>query len=247
LLAALNITKMHRDMKDMVLATTPDELASATQSVNQAEQQVYTHLDTIRANILGEKGLALEKQTRELFEKWRPIREDVFQLLQTGNKQGAISITTSEGADHVALLEEKMLELSTYARHKADGFIAQAENAQAEFEKITLMLTLLGIFLSIFISIYAIRSVRRAETSLLDRNNKLQTALDEIEILQGILPICSFCKKVRNDDGYYEQIDAYFRKHANVGFSHTVCPSCMQENYPEQYQKILARNSTKIT
>jgi PAS domain S-box-containing protein len=64
---------------------------------------------------------------------------------------------------------------------------------------------------------------------------ELRSALSEIQILRGILPICSFCKNIRNDEGYYEQIEGYIHKHSGVDFSHTVCPVCMKENYPEQY------------
>ncbi|MCI5124547.1 MAG: PAS domain S-box protein, partial [Candidatus Electrothrix sp. AR5] len=68
--------------------------------------------------------------------------------------------------------------------------------------------------------------------------NELQSALSEIKVLRGILPICSFCKNIRNDDGYYEQIEAYIHKHSGVDFSHTVCPTCMKEHYPEEYKMI---------
>lgn len=68
--------------------------------------------------------------------------------------------------------------------------------------------------------------------------SELQSALSEIKILRGILPICSFCKKIRNDDGYYEQIESYIHKHSGVDFSHTICPSCIKEHYPEEYQKM---------
>jgi len=68
---------------------------------------------------------------------------------------------------------------------------------------------------------------------------KLQKAANEIKTLQGILPICSFCKNIRNDEGYYEQIESYIHKHSGVDFSHTICPSCMQEHYPEEYNDIV--------
>lgn len=70
---------------------------------------------------------------------------------------------------------------------------------------------------------------------------ELQDALNEIQVLRGILPICSFCKKIRNDDGYYEQIESYIHKHSGVDFSHTVCPTCMKENYPEEYKMIFQK------
>lgn len=62
---------------------------------------------------------------------------------------------------------------------------------------------------------------------------ELQLAANEIKTLRGILPICSYCKNVRNDDGYYEQIEEYVYKRSDVDFSHTVCPECMRKHYPE--------------
>ncbi len=67
---------------------------------------------------------------------------------------------------------------------------------------------------------------------------KLETALEEIQTLQGILPICSFCKKIRNDAGYYEQLEGYFHKHSGVDFSHTICPACTQKEYPDLYDSV---------
>ena len=62
---------------------------------------------------------------------------------------------------------------------------------------------------------------------------ELQKALDEVKTLTGLLPICSFCKKVRDDQGYWEQIDAYLRRHSGAQFSHAICPDCLKKNYPE--------------
>jgi PAS domain S-box-containing protein len=56
--------------------------------------------------------------------------------------------------------------------------------------------------------------------------SELQTALSEIKQLSGLLPICSSCKKVRNDNGYWEQIESYIRDHSQAEFSHGICPDC---------------------
>ncbi len=61
----------------------------------------------------------------------------------------------------------------------------------------------------------------------------LQHSLDEIKTLQGILPICARCKKIRNDDGYWEQVEEYVHEHSNARFSHSICPECRIEFYPE--------------
>jgi hypothetical protein len=59
----------------------------------------------------------------------------------------------------------------------------------------------------------------------------------EIQTLRGILPICSFCKKIRNQDGVWESIESYIIKRSEAEFSHGVCPDCYRINYPDLYQK----------
>lgn len=60
----------------------------------------------------------------------------------------------------------------------------------------------------------------------------LQEALKEIKTLRGILPICSICKKVRDDSGYWEQVDVYIQKHSQADISHSICPECTKDLYP---------------
>jgi hypothetical protein len=62
---------------------------------------------------------------------------------------------------------------------------------------------------------------------------ELRAALKEINTLRGLLPICSCCKKIRDEQGYWNQIEAYFRDHAGVQFTHSICPECAQTLYPE--------------
>ena len=61
-------------------------------------------------------------------------------------------------------------------------------------------------------------------------NTKLTTS--------GLLPICSSCKKIRDDKGYWNQIEGYIREHSDATFSHGICPDCTKALYPEYYKKI---------
>jgi DNA-binding response OmpR family regulator len=63
--------------------------------------------------------------------------------------------------------------------------------------------------------------------------HKLRKAVEHIKTLQGILPICSFCKKIRNDKGYWDQVETYVTNHSNAEFSHGICPDCMKKHYPD--------------
>ena len=60
----------------------------------------------------------------------------------------------------------------------------------------------------------------------------LQKAVDEINVLRGILPICSICKKIRDDEGAWHRIEEYISSHSEVKFSHGICKDCVRTHYP---------------
>ena len=62
---------------------------------------------------------------------------------------------------------------------------------------------------------------------------ELQTALADVKTLSDLLPICSVCKKIRDDKGYWNQIEAYIHEHSGTRFSHGICPECAKEYYPD--------------
>ena len=62
---------------------------------------------------------------------------------------------------------------------------------------------------------------------------ELQEALEKVRTLSGLLPICAHCKKVRDDKGYWSQIEKYIQEHSEARFSHGICPECAKELYPE--------------
>ena len=69
-----------------------------------------------------------------------------------------------------------------------------------------------------------------------ERTKKLEKALNEVKTLKGIVPICSFCKKIRDDKGFWTQVEDYIRKHSEADFSHGLCPDCAEKHYPEFLQ-----------
>jgi AmiR/NasT family two-component response regulator len=81
-----------------------------------------------------------------------------------------------------------------------------------------------------------IAMARHADLMELRRlNQELQTALGEIKTLRGILPLCSFCKKIRTAEGKWEDADVYIHRHTEADISHSLCPDCLKEHYPDIY------------
>jgi methyl-accepting chemotaxis protein len=66
---------------------------------------------------------------------------------------------------------------------------------------------------------------------------ELRRTLGEVKTLRGFLPICASCKKIRNDTGYWQQIESYIRDHSDAEFSHGICPECAERLYPEYWQQ----------
>jgi len=71
-------------------------------------------------------------------------------------------------------------------------------------------------------------TLRNLQKSLEDKNAQLQNALDEIKTLQGIIPICANCKKVRDDENYWNEVEGYLKK-LDIMLSHSVCPDCSKK------------------
>ena len=73
----------------------------------------------------------------------------------------------------------------------------------------------------------------KLQTSLSVRIKELEEALREVKRLQGLLPICSYCKKVRNEANYWEQVDSYLSSHSDLDFTHSICPACTDKMMKE--------------
>jgi hypothetical protein len=75
--------------------------------------------------------------------------------------------------------------------------------------------------------------LRKEHEELLDEKVNLEKALKQIKTLHGLLPMCASCKKIRDDSGYWKQIEAYLYEHSDAKFSHGICPDCAKELYPD--------------
>ena len=80
-------------------------------------------------------------------------------------------------------------------------------------------------------------SLERANGELARINRELQDQMNEVKMLSGLLPICAHCKKIRDDAGYWTQLEGYISNHSEATFSHGICPDCVEELYPELMEK----------
>lgn len=135
-----------------------------------------------------------------------------------------------------------ILYISTAHLDLAEWFNAYSrEHEDWELDELLLM----SFYFTVALAIFALRrwkDIIKSERELARRNQELEEALAEVKQLQGIIPICASCKKIRDDQGFWHQVEAYVQAHSGAEFSHGLCPDCMKKLYPEIWAEEEAQN-----
>ena len=117
------------------------------------------------------------------------------------------------------------------------GIVAKIDisEVRAPFIKASLISGILAIIIIILGAALFFKVTNPILTGLQTTVDKLEKALAEVKTLKGILPICSFCKRIRDKNDHWNQIEVYVRKRSEANFSHGICPDCAKEHYPDEY------------
>ncbi len=96
-----------------------------------------------------------------------------------------------------------------------------------------LSVSIYAVIVLLIFSIFRLIDITISNKILLRQTTKLRKALSEIKQLRGIIPICASCKKIKDDQGHWQRVEAYLHEHADAEFSHGFCPECLKKLYPE--------------
>ncbi|MFN7979164.1 MAG: hypothetical protein U0P30_13600 [Vicinamibacterales bacterium] len=77
------------------------------------------------------------------------------------------------------------------------------------------------------------------------RNAELRQALDEVQLLSGLLPLCAWCHKVRDTEGYWQQVERYFSARSGVTFTHSICDTCLEQHFPDEAPSVSATSAQR--
>jgi methyl-accepting chemotaxis protein len=169
--AKVNITKMHREMKNVAMTESSEEIDGISSRVDSLEERVSQEFDIIEERFLGED--SMHESARSAFANWAPIRNEVIRLKQTGKHEEARQITRGKGARHVEKLEKRMDALTRYAKSKADSFMVQAQTTESWSLGLTLFLLVAGMGIVGALSWWLTRSVQRPLQSLCNTAERL--------------------------------------------------------------------------
>ena len=91
------------------------------------------------------------------------------------------------------------------------------------------------------------RRIVELQQSLADRVRELEEALSQVRSLHGLLPICAYCKKIRDDKNYWQEVEGYISKHSEAQFSHAICPSCYEKCVKPELEQMKSERDAKLT
>ncbi len=163
--------------------------------------------------------------------------EELFEIFGLPNTHGCISTTTffqSLHPDDRPQIEQPVQEViegehefdMEYRLVRPDGEERTVHARAAIFHTEGTAPKLLGVC-------HDITERKHAEHDRERLIGELQSALQSAKRLRGLLPICSVCKKIRDDHGYWQQVEVYVHEHSEAEFSHSICPQCLHEKYPD--------------
>lgn len=177
------VYKIHRDMKDIVLSESDDELQKWVNEVNEHEQHVYTYLSVIRKSTKNEEGKKLERQTQMLFREWKPIRDEVIDLVKKNQRIEAIAITKGKGANQVSRLEASTLKLSLYAQDEAHRYKHYSTAMHERFQMISLAVGAVILILIFLIAYYTTTRI----SNYIFKTNHLADVLSVIRAVNQLI------------------------------------------------------------
>lgn len=192
----------------------------AKERANESENRLLTILDTVQAGII-----IIDLETRFIVDANKAAVEMIgtSRDLIVGRKCHNFLCPTEQGncpiADHGQPMDN------------ADRILLTAQGKETPILKTVITVRLSGRE-HLLESFLDISDRKRAEKEREKLIGELQEALAEVKTLSGLLPICSSCKKIRDDKGYWSQIETYIGEHSEAEFSHSICPECVKKLYP---------------
>ena len=161
-----NTVRMHRSMKDVALARDDIGIDEAYQLVDQYEKEIYRDFEVITERFLGDK--EMYENAIEAFGGWKPIRDEVIELMRQGRRTEAADITKGKGARYVEELDEVMLALHNFALNKAESFHHETLSTRTATLWLVYILFCIAVLAGAIFIVFFTRSITQPLSKLVD-------------------------------------------------------------------------------
>ncbi len=224
---AIGIVQLHLNRTNQAIEAFT-EAATIAQTTRVPDQLVvsYDHLHRIYAD----RGDL--KRSFEYFKQYAAAKDSVFNSKESERLASlAVSLERLKFQREVdSLNQQKMVTTLTLEKSRIQTNLLLVG-------AISLLLIAGALYRTNRLTKRSKELVERKNAELERLNTELQTSINEVKTLSGLLPICSGCKKIRNDRGYWEQLESYIMTHSDAEFTHGLCPDCLAKFYPDYVKR----------
>lgn len=167
----LNIIKIHREMKDISVMNSKSKINESTKKIDELEKSIFSKFDLLYERFLGDKQMVDEAYNT--FKDWKVIRDEVIKLSISGKQDEANSITKGKGAKHIAVIEEKISALNSFAQSKSSEFFKDVESKANQFILIAMILMSTIIVLGVIMAFLVTRTLRVKFSQIIEKVSDL--------------------------------------------------------------------------
>jgi tetratricopeptide (TPR) repeat protein len=214
-------------------------IGRAKQSLGQNEAALRHYQEALKLDRLlgGKRRLAADLLVLSQFH--RSVLKDYARALEYLEEYNAVSreLYSEETTSRIVELQERFdaaRKEREIERLKQDRAIQELNIKKEALTRNAAIVA--AVFLVVFLGLAFYRYRVEARIS-----RELREALNKIKTLHGLLPICSNCKNIRDDAGYWHQVESYVAQHSQAEFTHGICPSCIRKLYPQLADSVLGR------
>ena len=216
--------------------------------INAIPHFVNSPLETLEEVSLGHADVAIENLAAATYLIEKNGLTNLKIAAPTAYKNYSLSIAVRRDWPELASILDKGLAIISQEKHneiRQRWISVRYEHGIGVKDLVKWVLIVAGVATILLLVFYLwnrklaqeIQERKRAESENKRLIIELTVALDEIKKLQGILPICSWCKKIRDDKGCWNQIESYIRNHSEAEFTHGICPDCVKKYFPNGVNK----------
>ncbi|MFC1523284.1 PAS domain-containing protein [Thermodesulfobacteriota bacterium] len=230
----------------------PDEMCLAMRLLNMPIVLLFS-LVVLILFIKRQKAEVALVQERDLAQKYLDVAGI---MLAAFNSTGEIILINHKGCEILNVTEEEALGKNWFDNYLPKIMVDEVKEV---FNQLMMGNMMLGEYYEnpVLTSDGEERIIAFHNTILKDEEGNIQGVLfsgeditdrikaeKEIKILRGIIPICSHCKQIRDDNGFWKQVEVYVRDHSDADFTHSICPGCIEQHYPDIFEQLNKEQKT---
>jgi CHASE3 domain sensor protein len=232
-----NLMNIQNGMRDFVTMGDATALKSCQRCI-QLEPELYNQLVNLTRD-----NPAQQQRLKALSVAMKDVFGYDARLVDIYQQRGAEAVLRTEQTGEGRTITGRALDvLKTFSAEEQKLLDARDATEQADYhnaERLLIVGSTLAAMLLVLANFMASREMARRRRAEIEREKliaELQRTLAEVKTLSGLIPICAWCKSVRNDHGYWQTVEQYVHSHSDASFSHSICPSC-QEKFKDEIAK----------